>query len=275
MQPKPKKEWTSLSACSDDTRQVDRMLQRNLIIDRNIRIVVVSDWHLGVKGCREDIIRDVCNELKNPNTYWIGIGDYIDGREPSHKFYDAEQAIMTVGEQYERFFEYVRPYTRKCLGMVLGNHEAGLIRRSTINPIRTFCADNQIPYADNTMWFKLNNGFESISMVINHGAGGGTKVGSNLNKAVEYGKTFNADVVVLGHFHRLAYTEECKGAIDDEGRFRFKPMSVVLNGCTLEGYNDSSVGSYVEQKMLAPCALGYAVIGLDTNLNRKVELCSY
>lgn len=255
---------------------VNQMLQKTIKVDQPMYLYLVSDWHIGVSGCREDIIEDISHDIRQPFSRWVGLGDYIDGREPSHKFYDAEQAELTVGQQYDRFFDYIRPSKTNCLGMVLGNHEQGLIKRSTINPIRTFCADNQITYADNTLMLRFEGvGGESMSMIVNHGAGGGAKVGGNLNKAVEYGKTFNADIVALGHYHRLAHTEECRAYVDEEGRTRFKPMTVLLNGCTLEGYGDDVRGSYVEQKMLSPCALGYIKLAISPHLDRWVEMKVY
>lgn len=254
------------------------MIQKNVDVSNTIRVVLVSDTHIGLKGCREDIIEDIKSELRKPDTYWIGLGDFIEGREPSHKFYDPNEVTMTVGEQYERFFEYFRPFKETCLGMVLGNHETSLIMKSTINPIQMFCTDNKITYGGTTIRIVFKGGFNSLSLIANHGAGGGAKIGGNLNKAVEYGKTFNADIVTLGHYHRLAHTEEVKSYEDEEGKIHWSPMTVVLNGCTVEGYQDEGLGTYVERKMLPPCALGYAVLNIKNEqgrLSKTVELKSY
>ena len=40
-----------------------------------IRIVFVSDLHIGLSGFREDIFDSILEELDKPNTYWIGGGD--------------------------------------------------------------------------------------------------------------------------------------------------------------------------------------------------------
>lgn len=252
------------------------MFEKKVEVNKPMRIVVVSDWHIGHMGCREDIIKDILNDLSKPDTYWIMIGDAVEGRQPAHKFYDANEQEMTVGQQYEKFFEYIRPYKDKCLGMVLGNHEYSLIQGTTVNPIQMFCNDNQITYAGTTLRLILeNDSGKKISLMANHGAGGGSQAGGTLNKAIQYGKTFNADIVVLGHFHRLIHAEELKMVEDEEGRITWRPMTVVINGCTIEGYQMGSVGSYVERKCLAPVALGYAVINVDEKLGKTVELKSY
>lgn len=255
------------------------MIQKKIQIKDYMKIVIVSDLHIGLKGCRMDIIDDIIEYLKDPSTYWIGLGDFIEGREPSHKFYDPLEVTMTVGEQYETFFNLFRPYADRCLGIVNGNHESSLIMKSTINPLQMFCTENKITYGGTTLrlMFEGESG-GTMSLIANHGAGGGSKVGGNLNKAVEYGKTFNADIVTLGHYHRLAHTEEVKSFEDDEGRIHWKPMSVILNGCAVEGYQDEGFGSYVERKMLPPCALGYVILHIGESskeLNKFVQMKTY
>ena len=254
------------------------MIQKKISLNSDARVVLVSDLHIGLKCCRFDILDDIIEELKKPNTFWIGLGDFIEGREPSHKFYDPNEVTMTVGEQYELFFKMFRPFADTCLGMVHGNHESSLIMKSTINPLQMFCTENRITYGGTTIRLIFENRGSSISLIANHGAGGGSKVGSSLNKAVDYGKTFNADIVTLGHYHRLAHTEEVKSFEDEEGKIHWRPMTVILNGCIVEGYQEDGFGSYVERKMLPPCALGYAVLDIkcdDKGMSKTVELKSY
>lgn len=241
------------------------MIQKKITIDKNIRIVVVSDLHIGLKGFRPDIMEDIINEIKKPNTYWIGLGDFIEAREPSHKFYDAKEVTMTVGEQYEYFFNAFRPYSKKCLGIHPGNHEESLIQRTTINPLLQFCNDNKITYLGSVARTVISNGKTSKSIVSAHGAGGGTHIGGPLNKIIAYAKVFNGDVVVMGHFHKLAHTCELHSSEDEEGRIHWSPMHIVLNGSTLESYVDGDYGGYAEKKMMHPNALGYVVL----NINQK------
>lgn len=251
------------------------MIHKDVEIKDNTRIVIVSDLHIGLKGHREDIFDDIIEELKKPNTLWIGLGDFVEGREPSHRFYDASEVSMSVGEQYDEFFNKIRPYVRTCIGLHPGNHEDALAMRTTVNPLLQFCNAHKVSYLGAVGRISFINKGKKITMISAHGAGGGAKVGASVNKIIDYAKTFNADMVCVGHYHRLSHTIDLKAYEDDEGRVRWSPMDVILNGSALEAYKDGSHGSYVERKLLPPTALGFTVVTMDKNMDRTVTFKSY
>jgi len=251
------------------------MIQKEIEIKGITRIVVISDLHIGLKGYRDDIFDDMIKELKKPNTLWIGLGDFIEGREPSHKFYDASEVNMTVGEQYGLFFEKIRPYVKTCIGLHPGNHEDSLVMKTTINPLLQFCNEHKITYLGAVARTSFVSGDKKISMMTAHGAGGGVKVGGALNRIIDYAKTFNSDIVCVGHFHKLCHSIELKYYEDEEGRIRWSPMDIVLNGSALEAYMDGSYGGYVERKLLQPSALGFTIITLDKNLEKSIVFKAY
>lgn len=251
------------------------MIHKEITLDKPKRIVIISDLHIGLKGHRPDIFEDALAELKKPNTLWIGLGDFVEGREPSHKFYDSDEITMSVGEQYDYFFDKIRPYLKTCIGLHPGNHEHSLIMRTTLNPLLSFCNENKVSYlgavARTTIRLKDN----SITMMTAHGAGGGVKIGGPLNKMVDYVKSFNSDLAAVGHYHKLCHAIELKPSEDSEGRIRWTPMDIILNGSMLESYSDGSYGGYAERKLLPQSALGYSIVTLDSKLNRSVSFKSF
>lgn len=274
------------------------MMELKLKVSVPVRIVVVSDLHVGHKGFREDVFNSILKELEDSNTYFVLAGDLVEGREPGHKFYNSDENMVDVGTQYQYVFSKLKPFASKCLGCVIGNHEFSLVSKTTINPTQMFCNDNKIAYGGNCMRLIFEKGEESkveseedeenegeevvdetnpehISVILTHGAGGG-KVGSALNKAIDYGKSFNADMVILGHFHRLAHAVEMKPSENEEGFIAWKPMDIVLNGCAIDGYAGGN-SSYAERMMLSPTTLGYAIITLnpDDGLSRHIQLVSF
>lgn len=251
------------------------MIQKSININKNTRLVIVSDLHIGLKGFREDIFKDILAELKKPNTLWIGLGDFIEAREPGHKFFDSNEVTMSVGAQYEYFFRMIRPYVKTCIGLHPGNHEESLIQRTTINPILQFCNDNKITYLGSVARTTFINGEKKKSLVTAHGAGGGTHIGGPLNKIVAYAKVFNGDIVCMGHFHKLAHTCELHSYEDEEGKLHWSPMHIVLNGSTLESYVDGDYGGYAEKKLMHPNALGYSIINISKDLEISVDLKPY
>lgn len=251
------------------------MIQKTYHSLGSIRIVLVGDLHIGVKGFREDILQDIISEIKKPNTYWIGLGDFVEGREPGHKFFDNDEVEMCVGDQYKAFFAYMRPYSKKCLGIVRGNHEENLIRKTTIDNLSMFCADNGITYFGDLGRLVITNDKQTCTFLIHHGAGGGIKVGSSLNKAVDFAKSYQAEVITIGHYHKLAHYISSTGYVNKELMQRWKPCHVILNGSCFEGFKDGSIGSYAERMMCSPNALGYAIVTLDKDLEPQVVLKPY
>lgn len=253
------------------------MIQRCVEVPQNSRIIFLGDSHIGHPGFREDIFEDILGEIAKPNTYFISLGDLVEGRDPGHKFYDFNSP-MDVGEQYAYVFEKLRPYVNKCLGMVIGNHEAYLVQKTTINPTAQFCADNGINYLGDVgrITVKVKGG-KKFTLLCAHGAGNGTKIGSNLNKVADWAKGFSQiDCAVVGHYHKLACYADMSGYIDEEGLQRWKEIYIITNGAVLEGYANESVGSYVESKMLPPTALGYVELKFSNKgKGMTVELHPY
>lgn len=238
------------------------------------KIVPVSDLHIGLKETRMDIIEDLLHELDSPNTCWIGLGDYVEGRSRTHKFFNYDDNTMSVQDQYDKFFELIEPYRDKCLGLHIGNHEYGLINETTLDPLKSYSLQNDIPYLGGTAMTVFRKGDRSFKLCTLHGAGGGAKVGGNVNKLTDYLKSFSADAIMCGHFHKLAVSVDVIPYMDDMLRQKWRNAYVILTGSALNGY-ESDVTSYVERAAMPPTTLGYATITLDEKLNADVRLHPY
>ena len=59
-----------------------KTLRHNIdYVGRNsvFRLVYLTDLHVGARACDEKLLRrDILAIERDPNTYWIGGGDYID-----------------------------------------------------------------------------------------------------------------------------------------------------------------------------------------------------
>ena len=248
-------------------------LTKQRIVD--INIIFLSDLHIGLNGFREDVFDELLKELDDPNTYWIGGGDYVEGRNPKAKYFDYDENTMSVQEQYDHFFEKIAPYKDKCLGLHVGNHERALIKEATLDPLRSYCLQNGIPYLGNgTALTTIKRGNKKYTICTLHGAGGGSKVGGNVNKVYDYLMNFEADTVICGHYHRLSHTVGTKPYVDEFGKQRWKYTNIVLSGSMLEGYSEKGAG-YAEQMMLPPLCIGWARIKLDKDLKETITLRPY
>ena len=236
-----------------------------VVSTKNLKLVLVSDLHIGLKGFRADLYQKLLAELAEDNTYWVALGDVVEGREPGHKFYDYSETSMSVGEQYDYFFNSIQPFTERCIGMHIGNHEESLIKRTTINPIMQFCVGARIPYLGTlgrTRFISPDDDYCDILSM--HGAGGGN-TGAAINKALSYAQGFDPDLVVLGHHHKMSHVISPKSVIDERGKISFSPRHSVIAGSLLDGFVEG-LSSYSESKMMSPTLPGYAIIDFDKNM---------
>lgn len=250
------------------------MFQQHISLDKfkgDVRIVFIGDLHIGLKGFRADIFDKMLEELKEPNTYWIGLGDMVESRTPKAKLYNDDDTEMNVQEQFDYFFDHIRPYMKQCLGIHIGNHEMAISQDTTMNPLRTFSADNKVPYLGGVALTVFERNGKQYRLCTSHGHGGGEKVGGSINKIVDYLSHFDADAICVGHYHKLAEVISEKPILDEFGRYGWKPTRVILNGSCLESYGKDHT-SYSEAMLMPPTALGYAILWLDKDLNADVSL---
>lgn len=231
--------------------------------DRPFRLVVVSDLHIGLKNFREDMWLKQLEELAQPDTYWISLGDIVEGRVGSDiKMYDPALATMYLQEQYQYFTNSIAPYKDKCIGMIRGNHEVGHIARNAYDPLDVYCGENNIHYFGDLARLVLKNKTNKCRLLAFHGAGGGRQVGSAMNRINSYAGNFLADVVISGHHHKPAHTISTQPIEVCGDELTFTRRDEIITGSLMDGYT-KDVGAYSEQKLLPPYVPSYTVIYFD------------
>lgn len=237
--------------------------------DEDFRIVVMSDLHIGTKSFREDMWLEQLEELKKPNTYWISLGDIVEGRvHGDNKMFDIYNTTMPLGEQYHYFFDSVRPYVDKCLGMVMGNHEHSHISRFDINPVKDFCVINKIQYLGYVSIINLVNKKGECSILAMHGAGGGAKIGSGMNRMNDYAKHFHSDITLMGHHHKPGISIDAHYKRNEHNKLEPHPRYNIMVGSLMDGYKEG-VDTYAERYMMAPVICSYTVLHFDDEVKVK------
>ncbi len=235
--------------------------------DEPFRLVVVSDLHIGLKNFRKDLWMKQLKELEQPNTLWISLGDVVEGRVGSDvKMYDPFITDMTLQDQYNYFFDSIEPFKHNCIGMILGNHEVGHVKKFALNPIMQYCATNKIPYYGDLGRVVLKNKNNRCRILAFHGAGGGRMVGSAINRVTSFADCFLPDIVLSGHHHKPAWTMGNQAKELKDGTITRLPRHEILTGSLMDGYTDG-ISSYAEQKMMNPTLCSYTVLGFDDTIN--------
>jgi len=131
---------------------------------------------------------------------------------------------------------------------------------SKMNEIRKICHRLKIPYLGFStllnMYFpngKKLNGF------ISHGAGGGRKPGSKLNRLDEIrGKFSNLDFTALGHTHDLV-TRPIVTLYQDGSSLESRILHAASTGSFLRNYVPKTLG-YGERALYDPLPIGYVTL---------------
>lgn len=186
---------------------------------KELRIIPISDVHLGDKLTNLKLLRECLQRIKEEeNTYTIINGDFCNTAIKNGKsdIYDTKSPMQEINEM----IELLEPIKEKILVLANGNHEARILKETSIDISRIVARQLGIEnrYAESWWYLFLRFGEKTqgrkipVSYQISgyHGSGGGRKVGSKANRLEEMSQTVIADLYIMSHTHKPLST---KGAI--------------------------------------------------------------
>lgn len=190
-----------------------------------IRIVPLSDLHVGNQACDEKLLRRwVKNIQESDNTYWVGLGDYCEfiSRKDWRTDEEAYASWLwgkhdVILAQQERLLRILEPIADKCLALVKGNHEMDTYRRQNRDVYAPFCESmsKAITDPDRRQLMLGFSGFLRLQFrrgdargtwtqdwFLTHGYWAGRMYGNGaLNLGRVWGYT-QSDMVLAGHDHK-------------------------------------------------------------------------
>lgn len=206
-------------------------IERKIEIDSKadiVRIYPIGDCHVGAFNCAESHLRSYVKYIqKQPNSFWIGGGDYCNCITPADmNRYDVraiadwiftgdamniKEALLDITKQErERFCEIVEPIKDRCLGLIEGNHEYQIMNRAHNGHHYVMCDELGVPSLTDISFVRLIFGKKSRSgnsaksvvvLVIAHGWGGGRTPGAEPNHLMRLSQSFDMDILLRGHSH--------------------------------------------------------------------------
>lgn len=246
------------------------------------RIIPIGDTHLGHTAVDEELVRRTVEKVKEDNTYWIGLGDTVDGigrmdrrhREESlAKWCHGTNRVFDKQRKYAA--EVLGPIGNKCLGYVKGNHEEYLettgidLYLSTLEDIVGEDSAGQLAIGmSGYIILKFprlsgdkRGGTQTYTIFVHHGAGGGQLIGSKAIKLERLPATYEADIYIIGHTHtKIAFPTQ-RIVATRNGKLETRDQWLCNTGGFMHGaVEDTSI--YSERKMLKPQSLGSVEIEL-------------
>lgn len=228
--------------------------------------------HLAWSALKEHVA-----EAMERKAWFIGLGDYIDFASPSNRQRLRSAALYDTAEQViddkaralvdELYAELLAPTRGRWLGLLEGHHWTHLLTGETTD--QYLCQKLQAPFLGTSAYvglmFQTDNGTRSVTIWAHHGAGGGQKVHAPVLKLENMATNWDADIMLVAHMTKRAtgVLQRCYPVWGGrKPTIRYRTMHLVGCGGWLKGYQEQSTqgqtprGGYVEQKMLAPVALG-------------------
>ena len=254
-----------------------------------IKVWIISDVHWMSRGCDEVLFNKTLKEIENdPYSFWIGLGDYVDLVSYNDKRFDANcladwVKIEHLGQLGQIARQHMRdkfyPIKDKCLGLLLGNHEAKYMQHNQQEDWHAWlCTELGVQNLGYSCLFKLI--FKRSPMVVpklnqkagrpgysraytifcHHGAGASSTRGGKTNRMAKFMTDFDADIFLMGHVHEQVPVPKIRLGMDGAGELVERQQIGLINGSCLRTYQKGERFGYGEMKGYSPVQLGMAAL---------------
>jgi len=238
--------------------------------DNLFKLYMLGDVHCGTIHCAENLFKHKVIQIANePNSYWIGMGDYGEYILPRDKRFDPSQKSIAewvspddIAECQRRWLvKTLSPIKDKCIGLLYGNHENNYRIFNYSNVQQHVCDDLDVPNLGYScflnMRFKRENSNEThvIKGVFTHGSSSAITDGAKKIILGRFMTNFRGQMYGYGHMHdilasRRSYLEERNGIIQQVDALG------VVTGSWFRTYTQGVIASYGEQKAYPPTVIG-------------------
>lgn len=280
-------------------RVIDREY-RNRSRKASFTVWFLGDFHIGASGTAEDAIKNDVRAIQEDDTaYWIGMGDYCDCIvHTDNKRFDARSLadwipMKQLGElpqlQVERTANILAPISKKCIGLLTGNHEDELYKRHHVSIVHELAAlmkrngaAKSLPVCARCAWFsfkcyrdrkskRLGSEY-TLDIWAHHGWVAGRKPGGKANALYDKMGDIDCDVVALAHGHdKVTSRRDCLYR-NAAGEVKAKQRVGFMTGGYLRNYVEEETG-YSEEKGYDVARLGASRIHVEP-FHQKIEVIS-
>lgn len=231
-----------------------------------IEVIALADLHIGDAGSNEQLIKHLINDIKSkPNRYCVLAGDLMNTAIANSKS-DSYSERLKPSEQLEMCYDLLNPIADKILAIVPGNHEERITRSVGVDMSRLLARELDLEdvYSDSAalVILRFGHNFRSkplvYSLYINHGHGGGRKVGGKMNSLQEFANVIDADCFIVAHTHLPASFKQQSYRISPQ-----KACAVLHEQLFVNTASALTYGGYGKRGGYQPASNSYPVITLD------------
>lgn len=228
---------------------------------KELKLYPIGDLHIGNPLFRKDLLLNVLKGIDKENSRIILMGDILEvGLKDSIGASVYEQK-SNVQEQVQLAKEIFWDYRDIIDGYVIGNHENRVWERSGLDLAlylsQVLGIENKYLRYQGLISYAWNR--RSYTIHAFHGAGGGTTLGSAINKVVKQSDIVSADLYLAGHTHQVASGKKDYFVPDSRSLTLSKQTQVFVACGSMLDYEEG----YAEAKGLLPTTLEIPVVRLS------------
>jgi len=264
----------------------------HISIKKTLVIKPFGDIHRDSEDCDGELFDCTMRKWKaehTPDTYYIGLGDYLEFlSESEQKRIDKIKGDLhkttrmrmdkEMKDNVEWFVKKIAWMKGHVLGLIDGNHNYRFADNTTAVDYMAKLLDTK-----NVGWlsyFKIDinkvGKHASVDLVACHGKAGGKLIGSSINQVDDLRMIFpEANIYICGHDHKKSATPVTTlRVIVNKNKLFIKDKDQYLcrSGSFLKAYNENK-SSYAVRALYRPNALG--TIELYCDLERTTKNTNY
>lgn len=232
-------------------------------------VVFLGDCHYGSPQFDKPRFLGMVDYCYKHNIYVFLMGDLIEMSTRDSVGSGVYEQESIGQSQYETMISWLKPLANKnlILGSLNGNHEDRVYKATGINLAKMIARELDVRYLGDACWNTFKVGKQSYSIYSLHGRTGSRFDGTALLALERISVSFFADLVVMGHTHKLVSSTVLTQRIEN-GLVKEHKKTLLITGSYLK-YD----GGYGQTLGLPISKLGSPKVKFF--LNRKDILVSW
>jgi len=168
-------------------------------------VCFIGDCHYGSPQCDTQRFRDMLDYCMHKGVYVMLMGDLLEMATRDSigaGVYEQESVGQT---QYEEMVEILSPLAKAklILGSLRGNHEMRTYQSCGVDIAKALAREIGVPYLHDACWNLFRVGKHRYSVYVLHGRTAAQYDGTVLKCVENVSDSFYADLVAMGHAHKL------------------------------------------------------------------------
>jgi hypothetical protein len=195
-------------------------------------VVFLGDVHAGSPQFDQPRFLAMVDYCAKNDIHVILMGDMLETATRNSVGAGVYEQDENPDSQFEQMIEWLQPLADKklILGAHMGNHEERIYKESGFNITKAMCRELKCRYLGDACWSHLRVGKQTYVLYTLHGRTGSRFDGTALLALERISVSFFADLVAMGHAHKLITSSVLIQRVVDGVVKEFKKYLLITGG---------------------------------------------